>query len=93
MSSNVKLLNQTATTVVFGLYSAPNDHDVSKKVSPGASDHITLSHSDARSVAAWISSNILYPNNDEPFVTGAYFEDNQSYTVILKKDEITVSHQ
>ena len=89
MSSNVKLVNQTNTNVTFGLWSAPNDHSLVRQVNANQTETATLDHDDARTVGAWVDSNNLYPDNDKPFTTGAYFQGG-NYTVILTTSGISV---
>jgi hypothetical protein len=87
----VTLVNKTAAKVTFGLWSAPNDHEVTKKVASADSVGITLDHPDSRVVGVWTDSNHLYPSNKTPLIAGGYFADNGTYTVSLTPQQISIS--
>lgn len=91
MSTNIKLVNETQSTVIFGLWSAPHNHTTEKKVKPKETETVTISHSDARIVGVWTDSNDLYPSNDNPFTTGGSFQDHGNYTVTLTSSGIKIT--
>jgi hypothetical protein len=92
MSSQITLKNGTSTSpITFGLWSAPHDHQDKKDVSNTESVVFKMGDNDARIVGVWTDSDNLYPTNDNPYVTGAYFEDGKDYTVNLTTTGISVT--
>ncbi|MEM1181294.1 MAG: hypothetical protein AAGM22_23330 [Acidobacteriota bacterium] len=90
MSSTIYFKNETSTDVTFGLFSAPNKYVLTGNVGADDDGKQTMDHPDARTVAAWITSNVLYPNNDSAFVEGFYFKSGTNYQVTLTTEALTI---
>jgi hypothetical protein len=90
MSVNLKFENKTSSGVIFGLWSAPNNHSTVQKVEGNGTASNHTDNADARVVGAWTDSNNLYPNDDYPFTTGVYLQDGQSYIVTLTTETLSV---
>jgi hypothetical protein len=83
MSVNLTFINSTDSPVTFGLWSAPHNHSTVQPVDgPGKATNHTDS-ADARVIGVWTDSNNLYPSNDNPFTSGIYLQEGQSYAVEL----------
>ncbi|QEM80915.1 hypothetical protein [Halomonas binhaiensis] len=91
MGFNYTLVNNTNSTVTFGLWNATGDHSEVHKVDNSEQKKESARYSDARTVAAWLDDGNLYPNNQSPYLAGGYFMDGGNYTITLSDQNITIT--
>ena len=93
MGCTVVVINNTETPVQFGFWNAPSGDTGtrSKTVVKGSPEKLSISDCNARIIAAWISKDELYPNNNKPLTTGCLLVEGRTYQVMLTTNSISVS--
>ena len=91
MTVNITLNNQTGSNVFFGLWNGPSGDSGNTQKMPAEKEgvKIDLAHANARIIGVWTEKGDLYPSNEDPFITGYDFQDNESYTVTLTTEGLT----
>lgn len=90
MSATIEFVNDTQDLVKFGLFNGWGSNAMIEEVSASKTKKATMQNANARTIAAWINDETLFPNNQSAFMKGFLFQDKQTYTVTLSADGLTI---